>query len=265
MTSQVAVYNMNGIAIASDTVVTSSSEAGSKTTANAEKIYELGPGHKVLVMHHGGTTLNDVHHQFQLAEWALTLREPLPKLSDYIEAYITWSSMHTYHSEHSDSNEIRGILENHYTELKSRMEAFFNSWQREQGVSDEDAVEQIEAANLEIAKEGLSYLKKLDLYEGMTEMKARDALKKVDFDINSLIESSFEGFLLNTKIKSVIKTSTPYLLARVQDMPWDSNLAFTGFGANDPFPGAQVVSCRSIYAGQLIQVTHGKKISNLGL
>jgi hypothetical protein len=42
MTSQVAVMNLRGIAVASDTVLSKGSDAGTKTMGNMGKIYEIG-------------------------------------------------------------------------------------------------------------------------------------------------------------------------------------------------------------------------------
>jgi hypothetical protein len=252
MTSQVVVYNMNGIAIASDTVVTSTSDAGSKTTANAEKIYELGPKHKVLAVHYGGTALNDVSHQFHFAEWALTLDEPLPRLTDYVHSYIEWTGKSKFHTPSSEAGEMRGALNNHFAEIKRRMNSFYDAWEPKDSTTEAEDILELEQANQKIAEEGLVYLKALSLYEGMTEAKSRVAIKAAGIDLSEMIDSFFEGFRLNARFKSIIKSSAPYVLARAQSMPWDSFMAFTGYGLNDPFPGTQVLTCRSIYADQLI-------------
>jgi hypothetical protein len=253
MTSQVAVYNMNGIAIASDTVVTSSSHAGSKTTSNSEKIYELGEEHKVLVMHYGGTTLNDVNHQFQFSEWALTLKEPLKTLSDYLDAYVKWTTVgKKFHSADSESERMRAVIAEHFEYLKRQIDQEYNSvaWDPEE--SEEARTASIIAMNKKHVQDGLEYLKSLELYEGMSEVTASEALKAAKLDLSKIIDEAFEGYYLNTGIKTLLKNSAIATLARAQDMEWDSYLAFVGYGVEDPFPGTIVLQCRSIYAGQLL-------------
>ncbi len=253
MTSQVAVYNMNGIALASDTVVTSTSSSGSKTTSNAEKIYEIGPEHKILVLHYGGTTLNDVNHQFQFAEWALTLTAPLKSLTDYMDAYIKWTSVgKQFHSRESEKTEMLAVISEHFEYLKKNMLRDFEAWEPDESLSDDDRLAHIIGMNRSIAQRGLEYLKSLDLYPGMTEVSASEALKAAKVDLSKLIDETFDGFYLNATIKTTLKNSAIATLARHQEMAWDSYLAFVGYGADDPFPSVQVLTCRSIYSGQLL-------------
>lgn len=252
MTSQVAVYNMNGIAVASDTVVTSFSDAGSKTTGNAEKIYDIGPDHKVLVLHYGGTRLNDLSHQFHFAEWTQSVSKPLRTLTDYIDSYVSWSNNKTFHSKESEKAEMVNLLYDHFKEVRSRMEHFYSTWERSEGMSDEQAIQALEEGNERLMAEGLEHLKSLEIFEGMSEVKAKEAIKAAEIDLNQITESYFDEFHLNSKFKSLAKSSAPYVLAREQNVPWDSYLAFVGYGTDDPFPVIQVMTCRSIYAGQLV-------------
>lgn len=253
MTSQVAIYNMNGIAIASDTVVTSTSDFGSKTTANSEKIYELGPSHKVLVMHYGGTTLNDVHHQFHLAEWSLSLSAPLPKLEDYINNYINWTNTtKRYHSSESETLEMKAVIYDHFKEIANRMDAAFESWEPLDGATEEESIAEITRINERIANEGLAYLKSLPAYSNMTETDAKVAIKAAGVDLSEMVSNTFDRFYTSPNLIKTMKTSASFALSREQSMPWDSFLAFTGYGSDDPFPGVMVLTCRSIYAGKFI-------------
>lgn len=265
MTSQVAVYNMNGIAIASDTVVTSSSNAGSKTTSNSEKIYELGEGHNVLVMHYGGTTLNDVNHQFQFAEWALTLTQPLKTLTDYLDAYVKWTSFgKKFHSEESEAVEMRGVIHEHFEYIKKQINQEFDSLELGEELSDEERSTAIIALNKRVIQDGLDYLKSLPLFVGLTEVSASEALKAAKIDLSKYIDDSFDGYILNAGLKTLLKNSAIATIARFQDMHWDSYLAFVGFGAEDPFPGVIVVTCRGIYAGQLVHFKGEKTVITPG-
>lgn len=251
---------MNGIAIASDTVVTSTSDVGSKTTSNSEKIYEIGPEHKILVMHYGGTTLNDVHHQFHLAEWSLTLKGPLARVEDYIDSYVNWTnSGKRFHSVESEATEMRGAIIDHYKELARLMDEAYERWERDEEISDEEAVAQLVAINEEVANSGLTYLKGLPSYPNLTETDARLAIKTAGIDLTELASRQFDRFYTSPSFLKAVKSSAAFALARQQEMPWDSYLAFTGYGSEEPFPGVMVLTCRGIYAGKLIHVKGEKQ------
>lgn len=253
MTSQVAVFNMNGIAVASDTVVTSSSKAGSKTTSNSEKIYELGANHKILVMHYGGTTLNDVNHQFQFAEWALTLQNPLKSVEDYMDAYIKWSSVgRKFHSQQSETNLLMSVILEHFEWVKKQIDSEFENLEFEEDSSEDERNTQIAKLNKQKVQDGLDFLKSLDLYHGLTEVTASEAIKAAKIDLGKLVDETFDGYVMTSAIKTALKNSAIATVAREQEMEWQSYLAFVGYGADDPFPSTQVLACRGYYGGQLV-------------
>lgn len=260
MTSQVAVYNLNGIAVASDTVSTSTSEAGSKTTGNSEKIYPLGPKHKVIALHYGSTALNDLHHQFQFNEWIRTLDEPFPTLVDYVDSYVAWSGANALHSPESEVVEIKYLLKDHYLEISKRSQADFDSLNPDNTMTDEEFTAAAMEKLLERAKAGLSYLKSLDHMYGATEQVARAWIKKLNVSVDELLNEVFSTYELPTEVRSILKKSAPYVLVRSQDMPWDSFLAFVGYGADEPFGGSATLQCRSLIAGTLLH-DRGLRIS----
>jgi hypothetical protein len=255
MTSQVAVYNMNGIAIASDTVVTSNSKAGAKTTANSEKIYEVGEGHKILVMHYGGTKLNDVNHQFHFAEWALTLNAPLKTIGDYVDAYVKWSSVgRKFHSSDSERDLMISIINEHFDYVKGQIDEAYNSDEFQSDLTAENHEKLVLELNKKESQFGMEYLKSRPMYPGLSEVTASEAIKASKIDLGKFVDEAFEGYVLNSSIKTILKNSAIATVARRQPMDWDSYLAFVGYGADDPFPSVQVLVCRGYYAGQLVCV-----------
>ena len=68
MTSQIAVFNPLGVAVASDTVTTLTTEGGVKTTNNAEKMWPLVGGHLVVVAVSGSVNSNGIHSRLLIAE-----------------------------------------------------------------------------------------------------------------------------------------------------------------------------------------------------
>lgn len=252
MTSQVAVYNLLGMAIASDTVATQNSDRGSKTTGNAEKIYEIGPGHKLVVLHYGSTGLNDLHHQFHFNEWARTVSKPFSKLSDYIKAYIKWSNNGPkLHSAESEVREMSYYIYDHMSYLSHRLHSESPEAPSEKKPSKADEEQTWNSFVERIFKDGLAHLRALDHFDSFTDAEAREAIKAAKIDLNEIIKDAFGEQILSPKAISILKRSAPLVLSRKQSMPTDSYLAFAGYGDKDPFAGVQIITIRGIYGGSL--------------
>lgn len=91
MTSQMVLITQAGIGIASDTMTSWGARGGGpKTSPTANKIYELGPNHKVVVVHSGATSVAGLSYELLVREWALTQTAPLPALENYPQAFENW-------------------------------------------------------------------------------------------------------------------------------------------------------------------------------
>jgi disulfide oxidoreductase YuzD len=122
MTSQIAISNLNGIAVASDTVVTLTKDGAQKTLGNTNKIYELGGAHNILILHSGTSTINDIPHSLHIYEWAKTLGEPKPTVQAYVDSYKAWTAGETKLSKSaSEANLIHYILNDHYYYMNWRI------------------------------------------------------------------------------------------------------------------------------------------------
>jgi len=253
MTSQVAVYNQLGIALASDTVSTAYSDNGPKTTGNSEKIFELGDGHKVVILHYGSTGLNNLLHQFHVNEWRMSLKGSLPTLEDYVASYRNWSANGPrFHSPESIALDASAFIRTYFEGVKAAIDSEVNEDASLVGLSDEKFNLAALIINEEVAKERLAELKAMPLFDGLTEAKARELIKTHTVDVNKLIEQVFEGYVQSPALLRTLRSSTPYMLARKQSWRWDSTLVFAGYGSLDSFPGTITLNCRGLINGLLV-------------
>lgn len=102
MTSQLVAVTQAGVAVASDTMTTWPSQ--NKTSPTANKIYELGPSHKVVVLHSGASFIGGLNYELLVREWALTQPSPLPALEDYPRVFLKWLS--AYRKLRFDEREV---------------------------------------------------------------------------------------------------------------------------------------------------------------
>lgn len=85
MTAQVAIFNLSGVAVASDSITTVSRDERIRTFSGAQKLFDLGANHRVVVMISGESRFMRVHYSVLLPTWRDTLTDPLPNITDYAE------------------------------------------------------------------------------------------------------------------------------------------------------------------------------------
>ena len=249
MTSQVAVANHSGVAVASDTVTTSYVDGGTKTVGNSHKMWELGPQHRVLVLHSGAVTQNGVIVKLLVNEWAATLSAPLEKLEDYVDSYITWmgreKSIHTPESEFGRANYL---LNDHFSEIKNRAVRTWNHIPVE-----EEYLTSREAILTDHAQQGLDYLKGLDLNTGVpSDSYFLDTVNHEMIDIEGKIKYYFDDIGLDDENAAILRQSAPLVLSRAQYFPQSSTLAFVGYGNKEYFPGNIRLNSTGFYGGKYI-------------
>jgi len=251
MTSQVAVANHSGVAVASDTVTTSYVEGGTKTIGNSHKIWEIGKDHKILVMLSGAVTQNGVTLRLLVSEWAATLEAPLENLEDYVDSFIHWMSLESsIHSPESELHRATTLLNDHYYEVKKRAQERWNLIPLE-----EEQYTSRAAVLTEIAQEGLGYLQGLSLNESVENDHAfKELLTSTEDGLNpqELIEYIFEGLGLDPVNTQILLDSAALVLTRAQHFPGSSTLAFVGYGTKNYFPSNFRLFVRGFYGGKFI-------------
>lgn len=245
--------NLNGIAIASDTVATNQSDSGAKTTTNSEKIYTLGSKHNIVAMHYGSTGLNDLHHQFHFNRWVETLGEPFATLTDYVFDYVKFAEQGPkFHSPESELVEIRYLLRNHYQYLRQRMIDEAPRWADDDLTPDDERSVAHKNNEHRIMQEAQIYLNTLEPFPGVDEAWALEVFKKLNFKPKDLWSEVFEGFNFEAKVTRALNKQAAQVIVRQQEMPWDSYLAFVGYGAEDAFGANVTLVCRSLIDGKFL-------------
>lgn len=130
MTSQFAVLNSLGVAIASDTVSSIVEDAGKilKTNQNVEKLFEIGPEHKVVVAISGDLELDSAPVSLLIGEWAASLTNPFQTLTEYRSEFCRWlDSNFKRFSDGPTEDLLARLVVMVYGELRSRAEQSFSS------------------------------------------------------------------------------------------------------------------------------------------
>jgi len=252
MTSQIAISNLNGVAVASDTVVTISQGQTQKTLGNTNKIYQLGGEHNILVLHSGSATINNIPQSLHIYEWAKTLGEPKPTVQAYVDSYKTWTAGEAkLNNPESEKILLHWILNDHYYFIQYRIRTEVENMEFEEGVTEKKKASQRTQHYLKIVKEGLEHLENLEIYNGLTDKSAAKIITDLGINVKEKIDYIFLDFPPGPEAEELLLSSAPLVLSRSQPMDIDSELGFAGFGTDEPYPHVIRVSCRGIYGKTL--------------
>jgi|GEM_PF-3068033 len=107
MTTQIVVLNKNGVALASDSVVTIEKDGAAKTLNNARKMHALPEPHRVVVLDAGRGEINNLPVSLYVLRWAKSLKQPLTTPKAYAEDFVDWLAAHAANDIFTDSDAIR--------------------------------------------------------------------------------------------------------------------------------------------------------------
>jgi len=253
VTSQVAVANFRGIAVASDTVVTQSSSEGMKTLENMSKIYSLGGSHKVVLVHSGNADINGVAHWLHLTEWIRTLTEPFSTLGEYVNSYLAWANnSKPLHTPLSEVNLMNELLNDHYFYIKNRADSQLESDVENLAEGEKLDENRIQEVFHQMVVEGKKYLDELIDFEDYTYEDSQKDLNAAEFKIDEQIEFIFKDFVITDELRQILVESAGMVLCKYQEMNFvDSQIGFVGFGADEPFGGVVNLHCRGFYGSRI--------------
>ena len=242
--------NHSGMAIASDTITTL---GGSKTLGNASKIYEIGDGHKVLVLHNGAVNINRVSSQLHVTEWSSQLSKPLARLEDYVHSFIEWfDSPRAIYGKESAEALVADSVRDYFSwvayEVQNKVKALSNSWEG----SPEDLQPLIDKTVSETIASQIEVSKGWNQFENFSESAGQELIAKTpDLDVKEIIQSEFLGISLTPGLNKKLLNAATYGVNRISWMNSDAELVFVGFGDSEPFASTVRLSIRGAYGGKL--------------
>jgi hypothetical protein len=248
MTSQVAVSNYFGVAVASDTVSSRNTNAGLKVVGHTNKIYELGENHKVLVLHSNSSLTNDVPAWLLVTEWSKSLPAPLETVQDYIDSFLRWCrEVAPLHTKTSETEYLKARINSHFLEIYKATNKEISN----RSAGTEKAVDK-RAILLEMLADNQNWLKTLQPLDDLTLEEASSLVSSIPDGLDESYKYYFDEFGVTKKDHASLKKSAAYAILTAEYLEGnDSYLAFVGFGATESFPWNRQILCRGFYGGKL--------------
>ncbi len=252
MTSQVALMNLYGVALASDTLASRKADDGWITTEGNNKIWSI-TGHQVQVLHYGNTLLGGIPHKIQFEAWVRTLTKPLPNIQAYVTSYKNYcAGPKSIHSRQAEGFDLRRVFKDALNRLNNKVEPEIANLD-----STQDEVENQNRIHKLLAEQATSFsnfYKNSIKFNGATKEWLEASITKFKIDLNEVIEECFD-YPVIPKNKTILKRAMKNFALAAWDIRSDTNLVFVGFGAKDEFAGSQRLRIRGIYNQKLLAIT----------
>ena len=244
--------NYSGIAIASDTITSLTSESGTKTIGNTSKIWEIGPKHSVAALHSGSTYINGILHQMHFNEWAKTLESPLPTLKQYVDSYLAFAShSQTVIPAESEREFAKICLNNMYTNICGHVDKVLPDWSEEKNIWVKNGHDEIELT-FERVQHFIGLYSGISEYKKMSDAHAKKLIIEYGFNLDEMINSVFSEQPINDEIIQFLIDNSFHALSRIDSsVRSTSDLAFVGYGSNEPYGGSIKVEFRGVYGGNM--------------
>ena len=239
MTSEIAVVNANGIALAADSAVTIRETATNETKVynSSNKLFTLSKFEPVAIMIYGDSTLVGVPWEILIKEFRSHLHdETCGTLEEYVEKF--WEYVHSRTDIFTSdvqlpyiADRLKGILDDMVEQVEQSIRNLPEEELTEVGINNkarEQLIKQIEA--------DLGRLKKLEILNGFGSISTRDIIDSY----KEVFETALEHFKF---IKDILSTEQLNLLFeavaemfRRDDFHVTSGVVIAGYGRSEIYP-----------------------------
>lgn len=251
MTAQIAILNQRCVAVASDSTMTIGTGEKQRTVQSADKMFDLGDGHRVAVLISGAAVFMQVPYDVLIAEWKATLRAPLPTLHEYASSFCAWLlEQRALFDESRQRLLFRWMVRDYYLAIRRAILGKL----AEEGLEDApwDSLNVIASVDSEVDTwlEGLAG--RDDLIVSSPE-REHAFLASCEEEVRSGLEWAFEDTPHTVKSDRRLVEEVPALLVSKAE-PWtiDATVGFVGYGEREVFPGSQVVELTGILSNRLL-------------
>lgn len=244
MTSQIAILNPIGAAVASDTITSKNGVA--QVAYGAKKLFDLGEKHQVVVLLSGTMSLNEVPCELLIKEWAKVLNEPLATVADYANNFKSWLAQgpEIMHSA-ATLRSVDRFLTDFYIGITSEVDKeVLWDWDDERTLQILD--EKIEAK--------CQFLKTCDVIDGADFDKDLDFLDSIGMNLIEMIHGFFYQVEDLEDFVPRLLELAPLALGREFKMAEDTEFGFIGFGAQEHFSTIHRFSTRGVF-GDVVRTT----------
>lgn len=261
MTTEIAVINRLGVALAADSAVTISGFGVEKVFDTGDKLFELSASHPVGIMVNGNLDFLGVPWELIIKDFRNAVPNPAPaSIEGWSLAFIDFASKHRAVNFEQSNLFIERFFDGRISHLQQRvLTQIQNILDKTRRNINKSTIAEILDSELEARTFELENLTVLRSMSGFTE----DQLdKKLGPRIVRTARAKFgKGGLSNKSTKALRRVLIKELLLTMDD-DTRTGLVICGFGGDDLFPSLHAVSIDGVLFDKLrFDVTHDVEIT----
>ena len=256
MTTEIAVSNRLGIALATDSAVTITGGGRVKVFDTADKLFELSNIHPVGVMINGnmdclGVPWEILAKNFREQEG---LRER-PKIDNWGRDFLTYIEAHSLISETLLGGYVENVTINEIVAVQMRVRQMLehtvyqaSDMKNHKLRRGEFDVRQVLA---ETIAERMKYLEGYSIADSLKELDAKDVREKYAEAIGKVLSERFTGYELTADEISGLTDLVVQSLLRSYPSDFGAGIVIAGFGSDETFPALFSAEVDGRVAGKL--------------
>lgn len=254
MTSEVAILNRNGIALAADSAATIG--AKNKVFNSANKLFSLSKHHPVGIMVYGSADMMDI-------PWELIIKDFRERLGDvsfetikgYADEFLRFLLGFPLVTETRQKSEMALLVRSFYMSI---VESLDEQVQELLEVKTSIPISKVRSIAAELIDEAESVLRDSRLLDGWAASDEKTLANRYGPDIEKLIEEVFEKIPVNKQQKRrLAKMGTRFLMvsSEIEDS-WmsGSGVVIAGYGEQEYYPSLVEHSVRGIVSDKVRHV-----------
>jgi len=250
MTSQIAVFNLECVAVASDSVLTISNGRQERTLSSSEKVFDLGPAHKVVAVSSGEARFMKVPWTVLLREWQTQVTEPLATVVDYASDLVDWlAGQGELFTDQAQEEFYAWQLRDYYLSVRAHIRRELTSYDLQDAGWDDVSVQ---ACVTEVVRGMVERLMGCADLDGIDAARDERLVAASETLIDEAFDYVFDDVPRTFEADQLLKSRVPALiLAKDEPFSTDSVIALIGYGTGDLFPGHQVIEFHGLVGGQV--------------
>lgn len=261
MTTEIAVINRLGVALAADSAVTISGFGSEKVFDTGDKLFELYPDYPLAIMVNGNLDFLGVPWELIIKDFRELKLSPVPpSIKDWAERFLGWVVTHRAVNDIQSANYVERFVEERIYAIQQSTGAEIRRLLQEGKRNlNKSVVGSLLKAEIVKCTERLSAIENISSLKGLSHKRI---LSLYGATIKATIRARFgKGGISRENATAMFDVLVSELLKDIDDGT-GTGLVICGFGGDDLFPSLYGVSLDGVLAGRLrYEVTHDVEIT----
>lgn len=251
MTSQIAILNLDGAVVASDSMLTVETATSARNFTSQDKLFALGEPHKVVCLVSGSARFVDIPWTVIIGAWKQTLEdlEPLAEVEEYWQHLLEWlPNQERLFPPKQQSMELLRLVTYQYLALSDYITAIFE----DEGLTLHGGVDEVDHERLtELVETFCAHILQEQSYEDLAERVFDEDLELINGlqpELAALVDETL-GFLpMSESIQEHLFVRIPQATTqRAQPESPATKVVFLGYGVDEVFPHLVSVDVESMF------------------